>query len=87
MNNVTVINDDGSIDKVNVIARFKIPEYHKDYMLYTSNDNGMSEKVMILISEVEEQSNGLYLKTINEKEKNMVLVFYDNIRDTLMGKR
>ena len=87
ISSVNVINNDGQEIKVDVIMQFRIDEMNKNYIVYTINDDNKSKEVYISIAELE-QNNGKYeLKLIPEKEKNMVLVFYDNLRDTICGIR
>jgi len=87
ISSVNVINENGDEIKVDVIMQFRIEEMNKEYIVYTINDNGKSETAYICIAGLE-QKNGKYeLKLIPEQEKNMVLVFYDNLRDTICGNR
>ena len=87
INSVNVINQNGEEIKIDVIMRFKIEEYNKEYIVYTVNDDGKSEDVYINIAGIMENSNRLQLRLIPEQEKNMVLIFYDNLRDSISGER
>ena len=67
--------------------QFKIEENNKEYVVFTVNDDGKSEDVYVNIAGLE-MVDGVYkLRLIPEQEKNMVLVFYDNLRDTISGSR
>ena len=66
--------------------QFKIEETNKEYVVFTVDDDGKSENVYVNISGIE-LDDGIYkLRLIPESEKNMVLLFYDNIRDSITGK-
>lgn len=84
---INVINEKGDEIKVDIIMQFKIEELEKEYIVYTINDDGKSEDVYVCISEIEEKDGYYELKLIPEKEKNLVLVFYDAMRDAICGNR
>ena len=67
--------------------KFSIEELNKQYIVYTINDDGVSEKVPVLIAETSDENGNYMLKKIPENEVKTVLMFYDNVRDTLSGKR
>ena len=82
-----VINENGELVKIEVLMQFKIEENNKEYVVFTVNDDGKSEDVYVNIAGLE-MVDGVYkLRLIPEQEKNMVLVFYDNLRDTISGSR
>ena len=87
INSVNVINENGENVKIDVIMRFKIEEYNKEYIVYTINDDGKSEDVYVCIAGIVENNGKMQLRLIPEQEKNMVLVFYDNLRDSICGAR
>ena len=81
-----VINENGELVKINILMQFKIEETNKEYVVFTVDDDGKSENVYVNISGIE-LDDGIYkLRLIPESEKNMVLLFYDNIRDSITGK-
>lgn len=84
---MSIINDEGQLVNINIIVRFRIEEFNKEYIVYTLNDDGKSEIEPLIIAGIVETSEGLKLRLIPEEEQNTVLVFYDNVRDTLTGKR
>lgn len=84
---MSIINEEGQLVKIDIIVRFKIEEFNKEYIVYTLNDDGKSEIEPVIIAGIEETSEGIKLKLIPEEEKQTVLVFYDNVRDTLTDKR
>ena len=82
-----VVNENGEEVKIDIIMQFKIEENNKEYVVFTVNDDGKSEDVYINIAGIEEENGNYKLRLIPESEKNMVLVFYDNLRDTISGNR
>lgn len=83
----TVLNENGEEVKIDIIMQFKIEENNKEYVVFTVNDDGKSEDVYINIAGIEEKDGEFKLRLIPEEEKNLVLVFYDNLRDTISGNR
>ena len=82
-----VLNENGEEVKIDIIMQFKIEENNKEYVVFTVNDDGKSEDVYINIAGIEEDDGEFKLRLIPEEEKNLVLVFYDNLRDTISGNR
>ena len=82
-----VINENGDEVKIDIIMQFKIEENNKEYVVFTVNDDGVSEDVYVNIAGIENVEGKYRLRLIPEEEKNMVLVFYDNLRDTIRGNR
>ena len=80
-----VINENGEEVKIDIIMQFKIEENNKEYVVFTVNDDGVSEDVYVNITGIEDKDGKYQLRLIPEEEKNMVLVFYDNLRDTIRG--
>ncbi len=87
ISSVNVINENGDTVKIDVIMRFKVEEYDKEYIVYTINDDGKSEDVYVNIAGITEENGQMKLRLIPEQEKNMVLIFYDNLRDSICGAR
>lgn len=83
-----VIDENGNEIKIDIIMQFRIEELNKEYAVFTVNDDGVSEDVYINITELTKLDNGEYeIKLIPENEKNMVLAFYDSIRDSINGNK
>jgi len=82
-----VLNENGEEVKIDIIMQFKIEENNKEYVVFTVNDDGKSEDVYVNIAGIEEADGNFRLRLIPEEEKNLVLVFYDNLRDTISGNR
>lgn len=84
---MNVLNEDGKNINIDLLYKFKIEEYNKEYIIYTLNDEESSDSDLILIAGVEDIDGKYNLKLIPEEESKMVLLFYDNIRDTILDKR
>ena len=81
MRNVITVKDSNNQDMiVELLFNFKIDKLGKEYMVYTINDDNVSETVNIFISEVEYENNIPKIVPIKDDEKEMVLMFYDSIR-------
>ena len=80
---VNIINENGENVKIDIIMRFKVEELNKEYIVYTLNDDGKSEDVYVNIAGIDESSGTPQLRLIPESERSMVLVFYDNLRDSI----
>ncbi len=87
MNKKEVINEANEKVIIEIIGSFSIEEYGKNYLVYTLNDKGDTNEVTVLLSEFVYQDNIPKLVSIPESEINLVLNFYDNVRDTISGRR
>ena len=87
MNKIEVINELDELVKINVIGQFAIEELNREYILYTLNDDGNSDDVIVLVAQVESKDGKMKLLSIPEDEKNMVALFFDNIKDSANGIR
>ena len=83
-----IIDENGNEVKINIIMQFRIEELNKEYVVFTIDDDGVSENVYINIAELDKIEKDEYqIKMIKESEKNMVLAFYDSIRDSIHGNK
>lgn len=83
-NATTIINELGQEITIEILISFSIEEYNKNYVAYTINDDGISENVQICISEIIYSEDGLpSLVSIPEEEKELVLIFYNNIKESI----
>lgn len=88
MSGFSAIDPEGNEIKIDIIMQFRIEELNKQYAVFTVNDDGVSPEVYINITEIEKNNEGDYqIKLIPESEKNMVLAFYDSIRDSINGRK
>ena len=84
---VNVLNENGKEVKIDIIMQFRIEENNKEYVVFTVNDDGKSDEVYVNIAGLTNINGQYQLRLIPEEEKNLVLVFYDNLRDTISGNR
>lgn len=82
-----VLNENGDEIKIDIIMQFRIEETNREYVVFTVNDDGKSEEVYVNIAGLKKENGEYQLRLIPEEEKNMVLVFYDNLRDNISGNR
>lgn len=82
MRNTIVIKDENDNDlTVELLLSFKLEELGKEYIVYTINDDNVSEDVTVLISEIAYENGIQKIVPIKEEEKEMVLAFYNDIRN------
>lgn len=86
-NSITVYDDKNNAIVVDVVANFRIEEYNKEYVVYTLNDDGVSETVNMCISQVEFSGDTPQLIPIPDEEVPTVLSFYDYVRDHVSEAR
>lgn len=78
-----VINEMGQSVMIDIIGQFKIDEVDREYVFYTLNDDGTSEDVIILIAQIVMEDGKAKIISIPEKEKNMVIAFFNNMKDSI----
>ena len=83
-NEVVYINENGVEIKVEVILSFSIEELRKNYIAYTINDDDSLETAVVLINEVDIETNKLL--PIKFEEKELVLATYNDIKKTIFGE-
>lgn len=82
-NSKEVINEMGQSVTIDIIGQFRIDEVDRQYVIYTLNDDGVSEELIILIAQVEMENGKMKLLSIPDKERNMVVAFFNNIKDNI----
>ena len=83
-NEAVYINENGEEIRVEVILSFSIEEFNKNYIAYTINDDDSLETAVVLINEVDIETNKLL--TIKFEEKEMVLTTYNDIKKTIFDE-
>lgn len=79
----TMIN--GKEVSVEVIGGFKVEELEKEYALCVYDDDKESDKVLMVILELESDEYGSQrLVSIPDDEKEIVLQFYNTIKQDLL---
>jgi len=83
MNNyVTVKKENGETIKIEIILAFRVEETKKEYIAYTMNDDEKSEIGMVLISEIDPQTNKII--KIPESDKEIVLKYYEEAKNAVL---
>lgn len=82
-NSLKIINEFEQEIIIEIILSFRIEELNKEYVVYTINDDNISDDVNIIISEIEYTNNVPKIKSILEEEKEMVILFYNNIKNSI----
>lgn len=84
MNRKTVRTENGEDVTIEILVNFKVEEYDKEYVGYTLNDDNDSFKIKVFISEIQYDSTGkARVASIREDEKDLVLMIYKNIRNSI----
>ncbi len=83
-NEAVYINENGEEIRVEVILSFSIEEFNKNYIAYTINDDDSLETAVVLINEVDIETNKLL--PIKFEEKEMVLTTYNDIKKTIFDE-
>ena len=78
-----VINEMGQSVMIDIIGQFKIDEADREYVFYTLNDDGISDDVIILIAQIVMEDGKAKIISIPEKEQNMVVAFFNNMKDSI----
>lgn len=84
MNNIiTVKNEQNQYVTIEILLDFKIEKIGKNYILYTVNDHEDKDYSNIFISEINRNEKETTIIPIKEDEKEMVLHFYEQIKNAL----
>ena len=86
MNILKTINEFGEEVTIEVFFNFQIKELNKNYVVYTLNDDGISEKVNVFISEIYYEGEIPRIKSIEDDEKEMVVLFYNNMKNSIVNQ-
>ena len=86
MNTLKTINEFGDELTIELLFNFEIKELNKNYVVYTLNDDGVSEDVNVLISEIYYEGDIPRIKSIDESEKEMVVIFYNDIKNSIVNQ-
>ena len=83
MEKIVVKNYQGEELTIEILATFNLKELNKNYVVYTLNDDGVSEEVTVLINEYVLENDQPKIIPIPEEETAMVLAFYNTIRENI----
>lgn len=79
---IKVVN--GKEIDVNVLGGFKIDELDKEYVICSYDDDETSNEALIVILQVENTESGQELVSIPYEEKEMVMLFYQELKEKLL---
>lgn len=80
-NNVVVTRENGEDIVIDILLCFEVEELQKQYIAYTLNDDGISEDVVVLISEIDQNN---HIKDIYEEDKDLVFEAYNTAKELIM---
>lgn len=80
-NTITIKDEQNNDLVIELLLNFKIETLGKEYIAYTINDNNVSETVLVYISEIIYENGIQKIIPIKDEEKELVLSFYNDIRD------
>ncbi len=69
---------------IQIVLGFEVPELKKNYVVYTTEGSKQSDKINLLISEYD--STNYQLKDIPNNEIDMVLSFYNRVKESLLSE-
>lgn len=82
-NKIIVKDNEGNDITIEVITTFSLEELKKNYIVYTLNDDGVSEEITVLINEYVLENEQPKIVPIPKEETAMVLAFYNTIRENI----
>lgn len=82
-NKINVKDHEGNDITIEIITTFTLKELNKNYVVYTINDDGISENVTVLINEFILENEQPKIVPIPKEETKMVLAFYNTIRENI----
>ena len=82
-NNVVVTRENGEDIVIDILFSFEVEELQKRYIAYTLNDDGVSENVVVLLSEIDQNN---HIKDIYEEDKDLVFEAYNTAKELIMGE-
>ena len=83
-NILKTVNENNQEITIEILLNYKIEEYNKEYVVYTINDDESENDALVFISELYYENNVPKIKSIDENEKEMVLLFYNNIKNEIL---
>lgn len=84
-NNIMEVYDENNNKiSIEIILNFRIEDYDREYIAYTLNDDGISDDVVVFISGIKYVEDIPVLINIPEDEKEMALMFYNNVKEGIL---
>ena len=82
-NVITVKDHEGKDIRIEILTTFSIEDLKKNYVIYTLDDDGVSEDVTLLINEYVVENDQPKIVPIPKEETNMVLAVYNTLRENI----
>ncbi len=82
-NVITVKDHEGKDIRIEILTTFSIEDLKKNYVIYTLDDDGVSEDVTLLINEYVVENDQAKIVPIPKEETNMVLAVYNTLRENI----
>ena len=64
---LSIVQEDGSIDEVEVIVAFEFKDNHKEYVVYTKNEKDENGNVTIYVSNVTRVGDEITLNAVSDE--------------------
>ncbi len=74
---LSIVQEDGSIDEVEVIVAFEFKDNHKEYVVYTKNEKDENGNVTVYVSLVDRSGNEPKLLGVDDEAE------WNRIKDVL----
>lgn len=74
---MSIINEDGSIDEVEVVIAFEFKDTKKEYVVYTKNEKDENENITVYVSNIERSTGEPKLLGVESEEE------WNRIKDVL----
>lgn len=74
---LTIIDDDGSREEVEVILAFEFKDNKKEYIVYTKNEKDENDNITVYVSNVDRSSGEAKLLGVEEEEE------WNRVKDVL----
>lgn len=74
---LSIVQEDGSIDEVEVLVAFEFKDNHKEYVVYTKNEKDESGNVTVYVSHVDRSGSEPRLLGVDDE------VEWNRIKDVL----
>ncbi len=74
---MTIVNEDGSTEEVEVVVAFEFKDTKKEYLIYTKNERDENDNVTVYVSNVDRSSGKPKLLGIDDEEE------WNKVKDVL----
>lgn len=74
---MTIINDDGSTEEVEIVLAFEFKDNNKEYVIYTKNEKDENGNITVYVSHVDRSEEEPKLLGVDDEEE------WNRIKDVL----